>query len=94
MTDKQQLKFYATPDERAWIAAHGGATAAISALIRDAIAREAEPPALVAAVRDLATMVERLAAAGWTTTLVPTSTGTGAPADDDIDRLKNAFSLF
>lgn len=92
-TQKKQLKFYATPAEQAWVEAHGGPTAAISTLIRDAIAREDEPPALAAAVRDLATMVERLAACGWTTTLVPTPV-TDAAADDDTAKLKSAFSLF
>jgi hypothetical protein len=89
---KKQLKFYATPDEQAWVEAHGGPTAAISILIRDAIARETEPPALAAAVRDLATMVERLAASGWTTTLV--AAPITSDDDDDTEKLKAAFSLF
>lgn len=95
-TAKRQLKFYATEAEQAWVDAHGGPTAALSTLIRDAIAREDaadEPPALVAAVQSLATMVERLAACGWTTTLVPAPV-TDADEDDATAKLKNAFSLF
>lgn len=96
MTKKKQLKFYATQEQQAWIDAHGGPTAAISTLIRDASAREAtanEPPALAAAVRDLAQMVERLAGGGWLTTLIPTPTAS-ADEDDATEKLKNAFSLF
>ena len=97
-TKKKQLKFYATPEEQAWIEAHGGPTFAISILIRDAIAREesaSAAPNLAAAVRDLATMVERLAAAGWTTTLIPAPVSTGEDEDEEAAaKLKNAFSLF
>ena len=93
-TKKKQLKFYATPEEQAWIEAHGGPTFAISILIRGAIA-EAAAPNLAVAVRDLATMVERLTAAGWTTTLIPAPVSTGEDEDEDAAaKLKNAFSLF
>ena len=92
-TKKKQLKFYATPEEQAWIEAHGGPALAIRILIRGAIA-EAAAPNLAVAVRDLATMVERLAA-GWTTTLIPAPVSTGEDEDEDAAaKLKNAFSLF
>jgi len=90
---KKQLKFYATPEEQAWVDAHGGPTAAISTLIRGAIA-EAAAPNLAVAVRDLATMVERLAAAGWTTALIPAPVSTEDEDEDAAAKLKNAFSLF
>ena len=93
-TKKKQLKFYATPEEYAWIEAHGGPALAIRILIRGAIA-EAAAPNLAAAVRDLATMVERLAAAGWTTPLIPAPASTGEDEDEEAAaKLKNAFSLF
>jgi len=97
-TKKKPLKFYATGEQQAWVEAHGGPTAALSTLIRDAIAREAganEPTALALAVRDLATVVARLAAAGWTTTLIPAPVSTGEDEDEEAAaKLKNAFSLF
>ena len=59
---KRQIKFYATAEEAAWIEAHGGPTAALSVLIRDAIAREATHDAtLVGVLATLTAAVERLA---------------------------------
>ena len=96
-TKKKPLKFYATGEQQAWVEAHGGPTAALSTLIRDAIAREAganEPTALALAVRDLATVVARLAAAGWTTALIPAPVSTEDEDEEAAAKLKNAFSLF
>jgi len=93
-TKKKPLKFYATGEQQAWVEAHGGPTAALSTLIRDAIAREAganEPTALTLAVRDLATVVARLAA-GRTTALIPAPVST--EDEEAAAKLKNAFNLF